>query len=75
MRTSALFHPSSRAQRNTSAHFASRRDASLLSICLAAVNAHLQRQKDQRHLERLPDYLLKDIGLSRRDVCRHLWKL
>jgi uncharacterized protein YjiS (DUF1127 family) len=49
----------------------------LLWLCFAAARplaVWQQRLKDRAHLERMPDYLLHDIGLNDADVHREIAK-
>ena len=41
----------------------------LLSGLAEAIGAYRRHARDYRHLQKLPDYLLDDVGLTRADVC------
>jgi uncharacterized protein YjiS (DUF1127 family) len=43
--------------------------ALLRSACAAAARARIAR-RDRRHLQEMPDYMLKDIGIARADIDR-----
>ncbi len=41
---------------------------------LGALAQRRRHRRDMHHLHILPDYLLKDVGLTRDDICRELAK-
>lgn len=54
--------------RSNQHHGPVRRLLGLLLAALAALSENTQRRRDMRRLQEMPDYLLKDIGLTRAEV-------